>query len=112
MNLNKKQKIKITEKYAPTTRQSDEEADIFYEIVDKGINKGKINLTILIGDFNAQLDIRTDINGECVGCFRKGSRNVQGERLVLEFANYKKLKVTNTYFKKDHKGGYGEAQTM
>ena len=83
--------------YAPTTADSDEEIENFYEEVENAINEIKKwdDIILLMGDFNAK--IGKGKQDEVVGPHGLGKRNDRGERLV-EFCIKHKLVICNTWF--------------
>ena len=86
--------------YAPHSGRPDEEVDLFYDDIEKTIDKKKYSHTILLGDFNAKIgtkEVGEDIN--CMGEFGIGDRNPRGE-ILINFAEEQKLFISNTMFKK------------
>ena len=51
--------LKIVQVYAPTTSHSEDELNIFYNDIDK-ILENPSHYTIVMGDFNAKVGVRTN----------------------------------------------------
>ena len=90
--------LKIVQVYAPTTSQSDEETDNFYNTIDNILEK-QTHYTIVMGDFNAKVGGQTNTSERATGCFGLGLRNERGDTLV-EWATSKNFKIMNTQFQK------------
>ncbi|XP_030760798.1 craniofacial development protein 2-like [Sitophilus oryzae] len=89
--------MNIVQVYAPTSEKQDDMVEQFYnelEDIMKLTKKGE--LTIIIGDFNAKVGIGAE--GDVVGGFRLGIRNLRGDRLV-QFCTEQQLAIVNTFFK-------------
>ena len=54
--------------YAPTTSQSDEETDNFYNAIDNILEK-QTHYTIVTGDFNVKVGGETHTSERATGCF-------------------------------------------
>ena len=91
--------ITIVQANAPTTDQSDEEVELFYEQLEETIKKiPKKDILIVQGDWNAKVgpDSYRQWAGT-VGRFSTGETNDRGLRL-LEFAHSHRLTLANTLF--------------
>ena len=60
-----------------------ETVELFYEELEKAIDKKACSHHIVMGDFNAKIGVR-NINDKmkCTGPFGTGNRNERGERLL------------------------------
>ena len=86
--------LNIIQVYAPTSASSEEDAENFYEEIEKAKTQCKNqDPLIIMGDFNAKVGQRGDEHS--VGMHGTGNRNERGERLV-EFYVYDK-KTSQTY---------------
>ena len=73
---------------------------MFYEELEKAMEKKACSHHIVMGDFNAKTGVRNiNENMKCIGPFGTGDRNKRGERL-LDFAEENNLVVTNSLFLK------------
>ena len=84
--------IQIIQVYAPTCDHDSETVELFYEELEKAIDKKACSHHIVMGDFNAKIGV-----GNCTGPFGTGNRNERGERL-LDFTKENNLVVTNSLF--------------
>ncbi|XP_030850967.1 uncharacterized protein LOC115928190 [Strongylocentrotus purpuratus] len=100
IKINKRYKIKIIQVYAPTSTHDDEEVENLYEEITDVMKCSKTQFTIVMGDFNAKVGKREEGEGSTIGPFGSGQRNDRGDRL-LEFAISNKMKIMNTFFKKE-----------
>ena len=91
---------------------------MFYEEIEKSMDKKVCNHHIVKRDFNAKIGVRNiNENMKCIGPFGTGDRNEKGERL-LDFAeennlvvNSLFLKAANRYWTWEAPGGVTENQT-
>ena len=90
--------ITIIQVYAPTTTDSENEHDRFYEDLQQAINRvPRLSAMFVMGDFNAKI-------GECsnqlptLGQYWLGERNEVGDTLY-SFCVENNLTITNTLFK-------------
>src|ERR1043165_6219074 len=95
----KPRNISIIQVYAPTTTNTEEDVNLFYEEVVKMIRKvPRRDILIVMGDFNAKGgEAMTDDYPTVVGRGGLGSGNEAGERLV-EFCLDNELRLCNTWF--------------
>ena len=109
--ITKRYKLKIVQLYAPTSSYSDEDINNFYNDVDENLGKPN-HYTIVMGDFNAQIEKRTNPMEMATGKSGLELRNERGNTLV-EWATSRKYKIMNTMFqKKADRDGRGKAQTV
>ena len=86
--------ITIIQTYTPTSAYSNEDVEVFYEELQKVLNKTpKKDILVVQGDWNAK--IREDAYENC-GRHCNIKSNERGRRL-LEFASYNDLMVANTF---------------
>ena len=98
IKLHGKTSLQIIQVYAPTCDHDSETAELFYEELEKAIDKKACSHHIVLGDFNAKIGVRnTNDKMKCTGPFGTGNRNERGERL-LDFAEESNLVVTNSLF--------------
>ena len=84
--------------YAPTLTAPDDIKFSFYNHLETTI-KGyqKQEASIILGDFNARVGDDYEAWPNCLGHFRVGKCNDNGQRL-LELCSYHELCITNTFF--------------
>ena len=100
IKLHGKTSLQIIQVYAPTCNHDSETVELFYEELEKAIDKKACSHHIVMGDFNAKIGVRnTNDKMKCTGPFGTGNRNERGERL-LDFAEQNNLVVTNSLFLK------------
>ena len=88
--------LNIIQVYAPTSASSEEDAENFYEEIEKAKNQCKNqDPLIIMGDFNAKVGQRGDEHS--VGMHGTGNRNERGERLV-EWCEMNNFTIGNTCF--------------
>ena len=90
--------ITIIQAYAPTSAYSNEDVEVFYEELQKVLNKTpKKDILVVQGDWNAKIgeDAYENWKGAC-GRHCNIKSNERGLRL-LEFASYNDLMVANTF---------------
>ena len=98
IKLHGKTSLQIIQVYAPTCDHDSETVELFYEELEKAIDKKACSHHIVMGDFNAKIGVRnTNDKMNCTGPFGTGNRNERGERL-LDFAEENNLVVTNSLF--------------
>ena len=98
IKLHGKTSLQIIQVHAPTCDHDNETVKLFYEELEKAIDKKTCNHHIVMGDFNAKIGVRnTNDKMICTGPFGTGNRNERGERL-LDFAEENNLVVTNSLF--------------
>ena len=90
--------LKIVQVYAPTTSHSEDEINIFYNDIDK-ILENPSHYTIVMGDFNAKVGVRTNPSETATGSVGLGQRNERGDTLI-EWTTSKDYKIMNTLFQK------------
>ena len=90
----------IIQVYAPTESSSIEDLEQFYSLLEETINKHKTHRIILMGDFNSKVGHKEHDDEEPMGPYGYGRRNIRGDRLI-QFAQGQRLKIVNTFFKKD-----------
>ena len=66
--------------YAPTCDHDNETVELFYEELEKAIDKKACSHPTVMGDFNAKIGVR-NINDKmkCTGPFATGNRNERGK---------------------------------
>ena len=91
-------KISSIQVYAPTTDNTYEETEIFYNQFQNSISKmSKKDIMVIQGDMNAKIDKDAHKNwGSTLGIFCNSVTNERGYRL-LEFAKTNELKIVNTF---------------
>ena len=73
---------------------------MFYEELEKAMDKKACSHHTVMDDFNANIGVRTmNENMKCKRPFGIGNRNERGERL-LDLAEETNLVVTNSFFQK------------
>ena len=88
--------LNIIQVYAPTSASSEEDAENFYEEIEKAKTQCKNqDPLIIMGDFNAKVGQRGDELS--VGMHGTGNRNERGERLV-EWCEMNNFTIGNTCF--------------
>ena len=98
IKLHGKTSLQIIQIYAPTCDHDNETVELFYEELEKAIDKKAGSHHIVMGDFNAKIGVRNiNDNMKCTGPFGTRNRNERGERL-LDFAEENNLVVTNSLF--------------
>ena len=98
IKLHGKTSLQIIQVYAPTCVHDSETVELFYEELEKAIDKKACSHHIVMGDFNVKIGVRnTNDKMKCTGPFGTGNRNERGERL-LDFAEENNLVVTNSLF--------------
>ena len=98
IKLHGKTSLQIIQVYAPTCDHDSETVELFYEELEKAIDRKACSHHIVMGDFNAKIGVRnTNDEMKCTGPFGTGNRNERGERL-LDFAEENNLVVTNSLF--------------
>ena len=92
--------ITIIQVYAPTSEYTDEDIELFYELIENTVLKTpKKDFLVILGDWNAKAggaDAHS-IWPNSIGRFGHGSTNCRGERL-LEFSEKHKFVLANTLF--------------
>ena len=100
LNYAGKKSLQIIQVYVPTYDHDNKTVELFYEELEKAIDKKACSHHIVMGDFNAKIGMRnTNDQMKCAGPFGTGNRNERGERL-LDFAEENNLVVTNSLFLK------------
>ena len=88
--------LNIIQVYAPTSASSEEDAENFYEEIEKAKTQCKNqDPLIIMGDFNAKVGQRGDEHS--VGMHGTDNRNERGERLV-EWCEMNNFTIGNTCF--------------
>ena len=100
IRINNRYSMKIIQVYAPTSTSTEDDIEKFYDELSQQL-KTKSHYTIIMGDFNAQIGIKQDINEKCTGNFGSGTRNDRGDMMV-DWASQHKLKIMNTFYKKKY----------
>lgn len=101
--------MKIIQAYAPTLSHADEEVEIFYEHISSALNETNTHFTILCGDFNAKLDLKSNESETSLRNFRSEGRNERGETM-LSFLLQNNLFQMNSFFYKKSQNGHGRVQ--
>ena len=96
LRITTRYQLKIVQVYAPTTSHSEDEINIFYNAIDQ-ILENPSHYTIVMGDFNAKVGVRTNPSETATGSF--GQRNERGDTLI-EWTTSKDYKIMNTLFQK------------
>ena len=91
-------KLKIVQVYKPTTSYSEEHINSFYNDVDETLGTSS-HYTIVMADFNVQIEKRTDPVVTATGTFWLDLRNERGANLV-EWTTSRKYKIMNIMFQK------------
>ena len=98
--LHGKSSQRIIQVYAPTSDHDNETVELFYEKLEKAMDKKTCSYHLVMGDFNAKTEVRSiNENMKCTGTFGTGNRNKRGERLLVS-AEENNLVVTNSLFLK------------
>ena len=86
--------------HTSTCDHDNETVELFYEELEKAMDKKACSHHIVMGDFNAKIGVRNiNDNMKCTGPFETGNRNERGEKL-LDFAEENNLVITNSFFLK------------
>ena len=100
IKLHGKTSLKIMQVHAPTSDNDNETVEMFYEELEKAMDKKACSHHIVMGDFNAKIGVRNiNENMKCTGPSGTGSRNERGGRR-LDFAEENNLVITNSLFVK------------
>ena len=100
IKLHRKTSLQIIQVYASTCDHDNETVELFYEELDKAMDKKACSHHIVMGNFNAKIGVRNiNDNMKYTGPVGSGNRNERGERL-LDFAEENKLVITNSFFLK------------
>ena len=84
IKLQWKTSLQIIQIYAPTSDHDDETVDMFYEELEKAMDKKAGSHHIVMGDFNAKTGVRNiNENMKCAGPFGTGNTNEGGRRLLV-----------------------------
>lgn len=95
---NRNKYITITQCYAPTEDSSQNQKDEFYSLLDNTLhNIPNKDITILMGDFNAQVGQNNTDYENVMGKHATGSCNENGE-LFIEICNNYNLKIGGSVF--------------
>jgi len=90
--------IAVIQIYVPTSDSTEEDIEMFYEQLEHTIEEmPKKDVKIVIGDWNAKVEMDNEGWEHVMGCHGYRERNERGERL-LEFASKNDLLITNTRF--------------
>ena len=100
IKLHGKTPLQIIQVYAPTCDHDNKTVELFYEELEKAMDKKACGHHIVMGNFNIKIGVR-NINDtmKCTGPFGTGNRNERGERL-RDFAKENNLVITNPFFLK------------
>ncbi|XP_045492403.1 craniofacial development protein 2-like [Colias croceus] len=98
LRISQRYSLKVIQVYAPTSAHSDEEVEIMYEDVSRGMYTSKTHFNVVMGDFNAKLGKRGDDELR-VGQFGFGQRNPRGQKLA-DFLEKEGLFMMNSFFQK------------
>ena len=79
LNYTEKTSLQIIQVYTPTCDHHNETVELFYEELEKAMDKKACSHHIVMGDFNAKIGVR-NINDtmKCSGPFGTGNRNERG----------------------------------
>ena len=92
-------KLSVIQVYAPTNDADEENKHLFYEILQKTLDKvPKHDMTVIIGDFNAKVGHRSSSAERSVGNEASGIRNENGE-LFVTFCEMNNLLIGGSVFK-------------
>lgn len=91
LKLRRRYTLKITQGYAPKSRQDDEKVDKFYKDAELAMQKVRTQHTIVTGDFNAKVG-RKQKEEEAIGNCGINSRNNRGGTLV-EFSELNRVRT-------------------
>lgn len=99
-SLDHNKTLNLVQAYAPTSTHSDDEVEDFYSLLNKACDDHRGTWNIVIGDFNAKVGPRQDLdNYDIMGPHGLGRRNERGSRLI-QFAFGQNLKISNSFFYK------------
>lgn len=84
--------------YGPNNDAEKKIKDNFWNTLNEVTERLGHGSRMILGDFNARVGIRDELNANVLGPFGENVRNDNGCRL-LEYARFNNLVVTNTYFK-------------
>ena len=73
LRITTRYQLKIVQLYAPTTSHSEDEINIFFNDIDK-ILENPSHYTIVMGDFNAKVGVRTNPSETATGSVGLGQR--------------------------------------
>ncbi|XP_072397915.1 uncharacterized protein [Diabrotica undecimpunctata] len=82
LKLNKKTSLKIIQSCAPTSTQSDEEVETFYEDLENAVKLTPTTHNLVMGGFNAKLGCKLDGTEVVIGPYGFGQRNERGEMFL------------------------------
>jgi len=99
LKLSTRYNLKIIQTYAPTSTHSDEEINQFYNDIQTAMDETRTYSTIISGDFNAKMGIKSDETEISLGNFGTGVRNERGQTL-LNFLLKNGLSLMNSFFYK------------
>ena len=85
--------------YAPTNTHTDESKDSFYDNLQLTLNSiPEKNVTLVVGDMNAETGTNRNGWSDCLGPFGVGSINDNSLRM-LSFASHNRLVLSNSFFR-------------
>lgn len=99
LKINKRHSMQVIQVYAPTSSYPDQEAEQFYEDIEKAQRAGNARFQIIIGDFNAKIGQKSIGDPPNIGPYGLGSRNDRGG-MLLEYLQHQNLYCLNTFYKK------------
>ena len=82
LRITTRYQLKIVHVYAPTPSHSEDEINIFYNDIDNILIIYPSHYTIVMGDFNAKVGVRTNPSETATGRFGLGQRNERGDTLI------------------------------
>ncbi len=81
MELPNEKELNVIQVYVPTSAAIEEEDKLFYELVDRTIERERRYYTLVMGDWNAKVGLYTP-NSTSVKEYKTGETNKNGEKLV------------------------------
>ena len=99
VTLNTNPELKLYTIYAPTESSNKENKTKFYEALEKSIESNKYSLTIILGDFNAQIGEDHKLtNPRIIGNFTYHQRTNNNGKLMINFCENNSFRPIQTRF--------------